>query len=72
MTVEQALALVEGTPVVACRPDGYMIEGNVVEVQPYDCKEVLPDWDEPATIVIKDNTGGHISHWRPGYVEVVS
>lgn len=57
-----------GDIVSAESPEGAVIEGRVVGLQPYGHDEVDPTWAEDGTVLIKDHEDGHIAHWRPSYV----
>lgn len=56
-----------GTAVSCCRPDGYMIEGNIVHVLPWGAEWFDPKWKD-CTVVVRDHESGLISNWRPEYV----
>lgn len=47
-----------------------VVEGEVVEVQPYGCPFIDPSWNHE-TIVIKDHETHKITNWRPEYVTIL-
>lgn len=53
-----------GESVSAEAEDGYIVEGNVVEIVPYGCPFIDPTWTE-MSIVIQDHETKHLSYWRP-------
>ena len=59
-----------GTAVSCCRPDGYMIEGDIVRILPYGCEWYDKEW-KGATVVVKNHETKEFSNWRPDYVTFV-
>jgi len=57
-----------GPRVTCCTDYGYCIEGEVIEILPFN--NLFIDCDEPATFVVR-TPAGRVSHWRPSFVTFI-
>ena len=59
-----------GTAVSCSTPEGYIVEGNIVEILPWGCEWFDEKWND-VTIVVKGHDSKRISNWRPDYVTFI-